>query len=397
MKARAVLIRGGEVYSPDPLGVVDILMVNDKIVAIGPDLELPEWSDGDRIDASGQLVFAGLVDQHVHFSGGGGEGGPQYRTPELSLTDLTECGLTTVVGILGTDGTTRSVQALLAKARALAFDGLNTRIYTGAYQVPTRTVTDNPRNDIILIDRIIGIGEIAISDHRGSHPSDRELAHLAGEARTGGLLAGKAGVLHLHVGSGDRLLSPVLEVLDIADVPIGTMVPTHLNRTRTLLEDSVRYGKRGGFLDITTSITPDAHNKVAVGPVEAVEVLRRAGIPLKQISFSTDAGGSAPVFDPAGHLVRMGIGGADSLWAGVRGLHRDLGMSWADAIRPATETPARILKLADVGRIHVGARADLIVTDGDKLLTVVAGGRVMVKEGRPVVFGMFEKPGDAHP
>ncbi len=392
LSTRVILIRSGQVYAPDPRGLVDILVVNDRVAAIGPSLAMPPWADDATvIDAQGLLVFPGLVDQHVHFAGGGGEGGPQYRTPELSLTDLTRCGLTTVVGVLGTDGTTRSVQELLAKARALAVEGgLNTWIYTGAYQVPTRTITDNPRNDIILIDRIVGIGEIAISDHRGSHPSDRELAHLAGEARTGGLLSGKAGVLHVHVGSGHRQISPLLEVLDIADVPIGTMIPTHVNRQSSLLKDAVRYARRGGYLDITTSITPATHDPDAVDPVLAVKFLRDNGIALDQISFSTDAGGSAPVFDERGGLMKMGVGLADSLFQKVVGLHETLGLDWSDALLPATKTPARILKLGDVGHIDTGCRGDLLVSDGKSLVSVVAAGRILVQGGRPVVFGLFE-------
>lgn len=390
MTTSATLVRGGEVFSPEPLGRVDVLTVNHQIAAVGPNLTVPVWAQAEVLDAEGLMVFPGLIDQHVHITGGGGEGGPQYRTPELFLTDLTRYGLTTVVGVLGTDGTTRSVQELLAKARALSAEGLNAWIYTGAYQVPTRTITDNPRNDLILIDRVIGIGEIAVSDHRGSHPSDRELAQLAGEARTGGLLGGKAGVLHLHVGSGARRLDPVLEVLDMADIPIATMVPTHLNRTAVLLKDAVRYGRRGGFLDITTSIVPDANDQAAVGPVTAVSQLLGDGIKLEQISFSTDAGGSAPVFDAQGRLLHMGVGTAENLFGAVAGLHHELGLEWSDAIKPATATPAHILKLADVGRVEPGMRGDLLVSDGRRVVALTAAGRIMVQDGEPVVWGMFE-------
>jgi beta-aspartyl-dipeptidase (metallo-type) len=390
MTIPALLIRGGQLYAPESRGVQDVLIVNDRVAAVGQGLTVPSWANGTVLDAAGLLIFPGLVDQHVHITGGGGEGGPQYRTPELFLSDLTRYGLTTVVGVLGTDGTTRSVQELLAKARALAWEGLNCWLYTGAYEVPTRTITDSPRNDLILIDRIVGIGEIAVSDHRGSHPSDRELAHLAGEARTGGLLGGKAGVLHLHVGSGHRRLEPLMEVLDLADIPITTMVPTHLNRTRTLLEDAVRYGRRGGYLDVTTSIAPNSHDQTAVDPVDAVKTLLAAGIELRQISFSTDAGGSAPVFDAKGHLRHMGVGTASSLFASVRRLHDEAGMAWSDAIRPATATPAAILQMADVGVIAPGARGDVVVTDGTQIVAVAASGRVMVQDGRAVVFGLFE-------
>ena len=389
-KISAIVIRDGDLYAPEPWGRADILTIGRRIADIGPNLSLPSWADGAIIDARGLMVFPGFVDQHVHFAGGGGEGGPQFRTPELTLSQLTRWGLTTVVGLLGTDGTTRSVQALLAKTRALVMEGLNAWMYTGAYQVPTRTITESPRSDMILIDRVIGVGEIAISDHRGSHPSDRELAQLAGEARTGGLLAGKAGVLHVHVGSGARRLDPLFKVLELADVLIGTMVPTHLNRTRDLLDDAVRYGRLGGFLDVTSSIAPDAHDHQAVSPVEAVRTLRAAGIPLEKISFSTDAGGSAPVFDEAGHVVHLGMGLPNTLFEAIRDLREQLGLSWSDAIKPATQTPAAILKFPDVGHIQPGCRGDLVVTDGREIIAVVANGRVMVKEGRPVVFSSFE-------
>jgi beta-aspartyl-dipeptidase (metallo-type) len=389
MKVQATLVKGGEVYAPEPLGRVDVLIVGPRVVAIDRQLDLPLWALGETIEADGLLVMPGLVDQHVHFAGGGGEGGFQFRTPELYLADLTRYGITTAVGLLGTDGTTRSVQGLLAKARQLAHEGLNAWLYTGAYQVPTRTITDTPRNDIILIDRVLGIGEIAVSDHRGSHPSARALAELAGEARTGGLLAGKAGVLHLHVGNGPRRLAPLFEVLDMADVPIDTMIPTHLNRDRELLSDAVRYGLLGGYVDITTSIAPDTHDVKAVAPAEAVNILRQAGVPLAQISFSTDAGGSAPVFDEQGHLDYVGIGNAASLFESVVALHQELGYPWSEALAPATQNPANILKMPDVGRIHVGARGDLLVTDGRHVVSVVAGGTAMVKDGRVVKHGTF--------
>ena len=70
----------------------------------------------------------GFIDGHVHMTGGGGEGGYATRTPELSLSDAIRGGVTTIVGCLGTDGVTRSLAALLAKARALDEEGISTFI-----------------------------------------------------------------------------------------------------------------------------------------------------------------------------------------------------------------------------------------------------------------------------
>jgi len=386
----AILFKSGTLYTPEFAGVGDILAVGDRIVAMGADLTWPSWADGPVIDARGLFIFPGFIDGHVHIAGGGGEGGPQYRTPELTLSQLTQAGITTVVGLLGTDGTTRSVQGLLAKARALTIEGINAWIFTGAYQVPTRTITDSARNDLILIDRVIGVGEIAVSDHRGSHPSDRELAQLAGEARVGGLLGGKAGVLHCHIGGGPRRLQPLRAVIESADVPIETIVPTHVNRHRELLDDAVAWGRQGGRIDITTGIQPEPDDPTAVGPVAAAQQVRAAGVSWSHVTFSSDAGGSAPLFDERGQLIKMGVGSPLTLWQAVRGLHQDLGWEWPEALGPVTRHAASMLHLPDVGFLGPGARADWVMTDGTRILSVVAGGRLMVHEGRAVRRGTFE-------
>ncbi len=392
MMIEALLVRGGTVYAPKDLGRQDVLIIGERIAAIGDHLELPPWCLGQVVSVQDALIMPGLVDQHVHIAGGGGEGGPQFRTPEIRLTQLTRAGITTVVGVLGTDGTTRSVSGLLAAARGLEAEGLTTYIYTGAYEVPTRTITDNPRNDIILIDKVLGIGEIAVSDHRGSHPSDRVLAELASEARVGGILAGKAGILHLHMGNGPRRLGPVYQVLEIADLPPDTFVPTHLNRDRELLHDAVGLGRRGGWLDITTGIGPVDDDPDAVAPSAAACYLREQGVPWDHISFSSDAEGSAPTFDARGHLVRMEMGSADTLWQAVLALVKN-GVPWEEALAPATSTPAHILKLPLVGEIAPGMIANVLVIKGDMVDTVIAKGRIMVQDGKPLVYGTYENVG----
>ena len=391
MKIATVLVRGAEVYAPEAHGSLDVLSVGEKIAALGSGLKLPAWTEGVELDGRGAFLVPGLIDQHAHIAGGGGEGGPQNRTPEIGLSQLTRAGITTVVGVLGTDGTTRSVAELLAKARALEQEGITAWIYTGAYEVPTRTLTGSARSDIVLLDRVLGIGEVALSDQRGSHPSVQALAELAAEARVGGLLAGKAGVLHLHLGSGPRHLQDLIEIVDGHDLPIETFVPTHLNRTRSLLMSAVDYGKRGGWLDITSGIIPDTRDKAAVDPVEALITLSQQGIPWEHLSLSSDAQGSAPLFDAAGHLTGIGIGKADTLWHAVDRLVSERAMSWMDALRPATTTPAAILKLGAVGQIVPGYQADFLLIRDHHIETVVARGRVMVDRGRVKVWGTFER------
>src|SRR5579875_3764591 len=257
------ILRNARIFAPKELGVQDILLGDRHILAIGRDISLHGSVDVDVIDLDGQYVFPGLIDQHVHMAGGGGEGGFHYRTPEISLSHLTVAGVTTAVGVLGTDGVTRSTKELLAKANGLDFEGITTYIYCGAYQVPTRTITGMPRSDLVLIDKVIGVGEIAISDTRSSHPSEQELAELASEARVGGLLAGKAGVVHLHVGDDDTKLGILFELIRKTELPKSTFTPTHLNRNPDLLEDAIKYGKEGGFVDVTSGIRPDDHDHIS--------------------------------------------------------------------------------------------------------------------------------------
>lgn len=391
---RAVVVRGGRVWAPEPRGVQDILAVGERIAAVGPALDPPPWADPVvAVDARGADVLPGLVDQHVHIAGGGGEGGPGSDTPPIRLADLTTAGVTTVVGLLGTDGTTRSVQGLLAKARGLVAEGLTAFVYTGAYEVPTRTITGSARADLVLIDRVIGIGEIAVSDPRGSHPSARELARLAAEAHVGGLLGGKAGVLHLHLGAGTRRLRTLWSLRRLATVPVETLVPTHLNRNRELLAEAAAWGSAGGLVDLTTDIRPAGADAEGVAAHAAALWLAEQGVPWERITFSSDGQGSAPTFDAAGRLVAMGVGRTASLFEEVLAL-RAAGLTWERAIGPATLHPARWLNLTDVGRIAPGCQADLLVVGPDgRLRTVIARGRVMVDEGRPVRFGRFDAPG----
>ena len=57
--------------------------------------------------------------------GAQGEGGPATRTPELPTTSLLEGGTTTAVGCLGADGVTRTLSALLMKAKGLRQEGVS--------------------------------------------------------------------------------------------------------------------------------------------------------------------------------------------------------------------------------------------------------------------------------
>lgn len=386
------IIRDAHVYAPKDIGIKDVLIGGRQLLAIGDKLAVHGSDSAVRIiDADGMMLFPGLIDQHVHMAGGGGEGGFQYRTPEISLTHLTTSGVTTAVGVLGTDGVTRSTRELLAKANGLDFEGITTYIYCGAYQVPTRTITGTPRSDIVLIDKIIGVGEIAISDSRSSHPNEQAIAELSSEAHVGGLLSGKAGVVHFHLGDDSSRLDMLNAVVDRTQLPLSVFVPTHLNRNPDLLEAAIEWGKRGGLCDITSGIRPDEHDKVSVKPSKAVVKLLDNHVDHRLITMSSDSNGSSPIFDAKGQLVAMGIGNIATLWEEAVDLMSKENVPIETVIRMVTANVARTLKLHYKGRIRSGCDADFMLCDDEfRIQTVFAKGRCVVENGKPIVFGTFE-------
>ncbi|GAH85052.1 unnamed protein product, partial [marine sediment metagenome] len=116
-----ILMKRGEIYSPGYDGNKDILIANNKIFLIERNITESAANSLDKnikiIDASKCIVIPGFIDQHVHINGAGGEGGPQYRTPPIQLSELVKAGITSVIGLLGTDGFARSLKALLMKAK----------------------------------------------------------------------------------------------------------------------------------------------------------------------------------------------------------------------------------------------------------------------------------------
>ena len=303
------LITGAHVYAPEPLGPMDVLVAGGVIACVQAGALDLGRAEADRIDGRGKLLVPGFIDSHVHILGGGGEGGYATRTPELVLSDLSTAGVTTVVGCLGTDGTTRTMASLLAKARGLEAEGVTAYIYTGSYQVPVRTLTGSVQDDLILIDKVVGVGEIALSDHRSSQPTFQEVARVAAEARVGGMLSGKAGMVNVHMGDGPRMLGLIERILAETEIPAKHFVPTHMNRNAGLLQAGTAYalqdGGRGRFIDLTTSSVADEPERCCAA---ALAQLLRAGVAPGSISFSSDGQGSLPRFNAAREYAGPGRG-----------------------------------------------------------------------------------------
>ncbi|MQR96840.1 beta-aspartyl-peptidase [Fictibacillus phosphorivorans] len=387
------LIKGGEVYAPQYLGKKDILLAAGKIANISDHIEWPAPAlDIHVIDATGKIVAPGFIDGHVHITGGGGEGGYKTRTPEIYLSDVTKAGVTTIVGVIGTDGTARTMTNLIAKAKALKEEGISCFVHTGSYQVPVKTLTGNIETDIMMVDEIIGVGEIAISDHRSSQPDAHELARLASQARVGGMLSGKAGVVNIHLGDSKRMLSLIEEVVETTDLPLSQFYPTHINRNSYLFEAGIQYAKKGGIVDFTTSTTKKFLEEGEVKCSVGLKRMLDDGVAIEQITFTSDAQGSLPAFNEFGEFTGLRIGKVNSLFGEVRDAVQLEGVPLHEALQTITSNPARILKLKQKGRLQEGLDADLVLLNEDLSIdSVIALGQVMVLDGEAVIKGTFEE------
>ena len=374
------LLKNGYCFSPDYMGKKDILIVYDKIAVIADEIPPDKYGEVEVIDCRQCLVCPGIIDQHVHITGGGGEQGPVSRIPEIMFSEIIEAGITTVVGVLGFDSITRNIAGLLAKARSLEAEGLTTYIYTGSYGSPTETLTGRVLTDIVLLDKVIGVGEVAIADYRSNHPSLEDLRTLASEANAGGMLGGKAGVMHIHLGDGKEGLDSLFRLLNESDFPIEMFVPTHINRNPALFEQGMELWRRGGNIDLTAGETAG----YSIG--EAFTRLQENNIDLNSVTVSSDGNGSSDN--------DAGINSINQLFKDLVSCVLDKKMDFADIIRTVTINPAKVLKLyPQKGCLLPGSDADILVLK-QKDLTIhrlIVKGQVAVKGRQAVIKGKFEK------
>ena len=227
-----LLLKGAVVYSPRSEGRGDILIAGGRIerVAIGEGLELPD-SCASVVDVTGLSAVPGFIDGHVHITGGGGEGGYATRTPELLLSDAVRGGVTTVVGCLGTDGVTRSLAGLLAKARGLDEEGITRlhvhRLLRGARPDADRQHRARPAADRqgdrrrrggVVRSPLHAADLRGVRAHRGRGAARR---HPVGQGRRRE---------RAHGGRPARPRNAARESSTETEIPASQFLPTHINR-----------------------------------------------------------------------------------------------------------------------------------------------------------------------
>lgn len=385
-----ILLKNADLYAPQHLGINDVLICGDHIEKIGENLQ--GGSGCKVIDAEGRKLVPGLIDRHVHAIGGGGEGSFHTRTPEVELSNILKAGITTIVGLLGTDDITRSVECLIAKVKALKEEGISAYALCGAYGVPSPTITGSIKKDIAFIDEILGL-KLAISDHRAPNVSTDELIRLGSDVRTAGMIGGKPGIVCLHMGNAGSRLTQVFEALEKTTIPVKTYQPTHMGRTPELFEDGIRLAKMGGYVDLTCE---DFFDGIAVGGsgkcLNKLNKAKEAGAPMDHFTFSSDGQGSWSTYDEFGKLTQIGVTDVGNVYWQLVSFVRDGGMDLAEALTYFTSNVAKALELyPKKGCIAENADADLLLLDENlKIDTVLAKGVVMMERGTLLVRGTYE-------
>lgn len=392
------LLRNANLYAPEPLGMHDVLIAGTDIVAISPDGLAVDDRHTDVVDVQGRVVAPGLIDNHVHVLGGGGGLGFASRAPELQTSQVVRHGITTVIGMLGFDATSKSMAALVAKTKAFREDGLSAYCLTGAtLEHPVPTLTGRIRTDIAFVDEIIGVGELSISELGYGFDSFGKGAQYVAEAATAGLLAGrlarKSGYACLQVPPyRETVLKPMFDVIDRTGLPITQFVPSHVNQTPEYMKDAQAWAKRGGWVDVGANYSPENNYSRAIEPAEAVLQLLRAGVPMQRILVSSDGNGAPPKEERGEGQPRtanyMPMGALADV---LRRLHREHGIALDEALRPFTANVAQAAGLRRKGRIAAGMDADLVVFDEAlRVVDVFCRGRRMVARGRVTAGGMFD-------
>lgn len=382
------LISNANVFAPNPMGLQHLLICGKKILYMGK--TLPQLSDNLNVvtvDLDGKSLVPGFIDAHTHVTGGGGEAGFSTRVPPVPLSHFTRAGVTSVIGLLGTDDVTRNTQSVVAQVNALREEGISAWCYTGGYHLPPTTLTGSVKTDIVFIEPVIAVGELAISDHRSSQPTFEEIIKIAADCHVARLMTGKAGVLHLHLGDGERGLSQIRRALSETEIPARTFNPTHVNRRKALFEEACQLSQQGCWIDITAFDTGDAGYE----PADAVIRFMEQSFPADKLTMSSDGGGCLPCFNKQGGLEKMDFATSKEMTKVFFEL-LNYGLPLEQLLPIFTTNVATLMQLPNKGFLAPEADADLVVLNAknNAIEHVMALGKWHVFNSELVKKGTFE-------
>ncbi|MDO4593829.1 MAG: beta-aspartyl-peptidase [Tissierellia bacterium] len=364
-----ILIKNVQVFAPEYLGLKDILIAGGKIVEISENINIDvEYI----IEANKKILVPGFIDNHVHVTGGGGEAGFFSKAPEIKASEILKNGITTVMGLLGTDGYTRNVENLVSKLYGLRESGLSAYGFTGSYSYPSITITGEVEKDILFIDPIIGC-KIALCDHRSSFITKQELTRLMSKVRVSSMLSNKAGALVIHMGDEPEGMKLIREITKEIKVSKSIFRPTHMNRNSMLSKESLSYVKEGGYVDYTAKISKEDT------PTSLILELLDRNYDTSKVTVSSDANGSYSTYDDNQNLIDIGVSSISSLYDEWIALENQL-YDFSKSLIYFTSNVAKAYKLKNKGEIKKGNDADLLIlNDNLEKEYVIANGKIFVE------------------
>lgn len=376
------IVKNAELYSPEYLGKKDLLIGEEKILAIQDNIDI-KLEGVEVIDAQGKIVTPGLIDQHIHIIGAGGKQGFYSMTPEISSAELIQSGTTTVMGLLGTDGVAKSLKALYAKTKSLWQEGLTAYMLTSYFGLPAITLMGSIMDDMIFIDTVKGC-KIAISDERSSFPTSEDLLRVLREVYVGGAIGGKGGILHVHLGALDTRMQILIDLVEKHQYPIKYISPTHVGRTKPLFEEAIQFAKMGGMIDISTGGTKYDE------PYKQVLYALDQGVAIEQMTFSSDGNAGMAKKDADGNIIGFYKAPIHLNLEEVKKIIQVGGLDISDAFKLITSNPARNLSISNKGQIAPGKDADFCFFDEELTLTdVISRGKLMMKNKELVTGNHF--------
>ena len=376
------LIRGGKVYAPEAIGECDILIANDCIISMGKHIEiLDDILECEIYDAHGMYVLPGIVDPHVHVSGGGGSSGLNSRVGDLDVNRIVEAGVTTVVGCLGFDRVSKSLKALLVKTLALNEQGISAYMMSGSYNLPSLTVTGSVEEDLVLLEKVIGV-KLSLGESLGNWPTFEHIKNLLAECLRGGKLGGKAGFLQVHLGEGGNgWQERLLEICSEINLKPSRVVFTHCNRNADILNESCNYAKSGGIIDLTASFSND-EKPGSLTVHESLIRLIKDKVPLDSITISSDSNATRKL--PDGTIKYLPI---SNILEVMTHLLAEGSLRKEEVTSLFTKNCARVIGLdAKKGSLEPNKDADIIMLNQDfKLVSVLARGRWAMKNNETLI------------
>ena len=355
-----ILFKNGSAFINNRFQICDILVGGGKILKAGRISEsslLHTHLELEILDCKDRYIVPGFIDSQAHMAGGSGEAGFLSQPPRVVIEECIRGGITSIVGCIGVDTYTKTMSNLFASVRAFREAGLSAYAYSGGYELPPKTLTQNLSTDILYVEEIIGAGEVAIADHRAAEPTADQLARIVVDAYVAGTLTKKAGVTRVHVGPAERKLQTAREIFERHSIHYDSLYFTHMDRSRALVVEGIEFAKKGSFLDFDIHEN-DLHTWYKF-------YLEEGGLP-EQLSFSTDAGVSTPT----------------ELWREIQKCCIDSECKLEQLLPHITSIPAKALKLNTKGTIFEGCDADLVTVDKKDLeiRDVIANGKFFMKD-----------------